>query len=83
MIIGDQQTGLVSGVVIAASGDMGLGVTINGKPAQLAVIDENGHTHALGQRVAREAFNVSVNAYRNFLRGEGHLRTLSPPITTE
>jgi len=79
VIIGDQKTGQVEGVVISANANDGLTVTVNGKPARLAVVDEDGRVHALGEYVAKEAFNVSVNAYRDFLRGNGHLHTHSKP----
>lgn len=79
MLIGDQKTGGVEGVVISASGNEGLRATLNGQPARLALVTDDGEVFA-GDSIAREAFNVSVNAYRDFLRGEGHLRTLSPPL---
>lgn len=83
MLIGDQKTGRVEGVAICASGNDGLSVMVDGVPARLAIISDDGHIYACGQDVAKEAFNVSVNAYRDFLRGKGHLRTLSPPLTTK
>lgn len=79
MLIGDQSTGHVKDVVVSASGNVGLRVTVNGKPAHLAVVNECGHVIAAGDAVAKEVFNVSVNAYRDFLRGNGHLYTHSKP----
>ena len=78
LLLGDQKIGRVPGVEVSAS-HSGIRVTVNGKPAKLAIICEDGHIMAAGDDVAKEAFAVAVNAYRNFLRGEGHLRTLSTP----
>jgi hypothetical protein len=61
----------------------GLTVQANGKPAQLAVIDAEGHVLARGEQVAREAEAVSINAYRNFLEGEMWLVVESHPIPFE
>lgn len=80
MLIGDQKTGNAEGVVISGTANTGLRVTVNGSPARLAVISEDGHIVADGEAVRQEVFAVSVNCYRDFLRGEGHLRTLSPPV---
>lgn len=80
MLIGDQPTGLVDGVVISATANQGLSVTVDGKPARLAVVTEDGK-FVDATEIAKEAFAVSINAYRDFLRGEGHLRTLSKPIS--
>lgn len=73
-MIGDQPTGAVPGVVITAVIHEGLTVLANGKPARLAIIDEAGNILAAGDDVSREAEAVAVNCYRNFLKGQGHLR---------
>jgi hypothetical protein len=81
-MIGTQTTGTVPGVVISAVAHEGLSVTVNGKPARLAVVLEDGTVVAAGREVAREAQAVAVNLHREFLKGNGHLRVLSDPITT-
>lgn len=80
-MIGTQPTGAVPGVVISAVGHEGLSVLVNGRPARLAVITEDGQVIAAGDDVAREAEAVALNNYRNFLKGQGFLRTVSAPIT--
>lgn len=82
-MIGTQPTGNVPGVVISAVAHEGLAVTVNGKPARLAVVAEDGTVIAAGRDVAREAQAVAVNLYREFLKGNGHLRVLSGPISDE
>lgn len=79
-MIGPQPTGKLPGVIISAVAHEGLTVTVNGKPARLAVLAEDGTVIAAGRDVAREAQAVAVNLYREFLKGNGHLRVLSEPI---
>ncbi|HAX22475.1 MAG TPA: hypothetical protein DCY64_19605 [Hydrogenophaga sp.] len=79
-MIGHQPTGAIEGVVISAVAHEGLTVTVNGKPAKLAVVTEDGTVVAAGVDVAREVQAVAVNLYRGFLIGNGHLRVLSPSI---
>ncbi len=58
------------------------GITVTdseGRPAQLAVVDGQGRVVAAGPAVARAAWAASVEAYRNHLRGCGHLRALKNP----
>ncbi|HIE1098294.1 hypothetical protein [Stenotrophomonas maltophilia] len=58
------------------------GITVTddeGRPAQLAVIDNRGNVVAVGPEVARAAWSASVEAYRNHLRGHGHLRAMRRP----
>lgn len=73
-MIGEQPTGAMPEVVISAVSHEGLSVTVNGKPARLAVIDDQGHVIAAGPVVAREAEAVAINSYREFLKGAGYLR---------
>ena len=82
-MIGTQPTGNVPGVVISAVAHEGLTVTVDGKPARLAVVSEDGTIIAAGRDVAYEAQCVAVNLYREFLKGNGHLRVLSAPISDE
>ena len=79
-MIGTQPTGAMPGVVISAVAHEGLSVTVNGQPARLAVVLEDGTVVAAGREVAREAQAVAVNLHREFLKGNGHLRVLSGPI---
>ncbi len=73
-MIGTQPTGAIAGVVISAVVHKGLEVTVNGKPARLAIVTDDGRIVADGRVVAREAQAVAINCYRNVLKGEGHLR---------
>jgi hypothetical protein len=79
-MIGRQPTGAVPGVVISSVITEGLTVRANGKPARLAVIDDEGHVLASGDQVAREAEAVAINAYRALLEGDGRLVFSSKPI---
>lgn len=67
------QHAVVSGVVHE-------GITVqtrDGRRARLAVIDDEGHIIEAGPAVEREVWEVAVQTYRNFWRGQGHLRVLS------
>jgi len=58
------------------------GITVtdgDGMPAQLAVVDHRGRIIAVGPQVAAAAWQASVEAYRNHLKGLGHLRALKRP----
>lgn len=79
-MIGTQMTGRIPGIDISAVVHEGLTVTVNGKPARLAVITDDGHVVATGDDVAFEALAVSINIYQGFLIGKGHLRVHSSPI---
>ena len=79
-MIGEQKTGAIEGVVISAVSHEGLSVTVDGKPARLAVVTDDGQVIAVGPDVAREAAAVAVNNYRGFLKGQGFLRVLSKPL---
>ncbi len=79
-MIGAASTGSFGDVVISAVSHEGLSVTVNGKPAMLAVVSEDGRVIALGAQVAREAEAVAVNSYRRLLQGKGYMRVLSAPI---
>ena len=79
-MIGQQPTGKLQGVVISSVSHEGLRVSVDGKPARLAIVLDDGTIVSAGAAVAREAEAVAVNQYRNVLRGQGHLRVLSAPI---
>jgi hypothetical protein len=79
-MIGTQPVGTINGVVISAVSHEGLSVTVNGKPARLAILTDDGQVIAAGEQVAKEAEAVALNCYRNFLKGQGYLRVNSEPI---
>jgi hypothetical protein len=79
-MIGQQPTGAIGGVIISAVAHEGLSVTVDGKPARLAIVTETGQVIAVGRLVAREAEAVAVNSYRQLLQGQGHLRVVSKPL---
>jgi hypothetical protein len=81
-MIGTQTTGRIAGVIISAVAHEGLSVSIDGKPARLAIIDDAGNIVAAGPDVAREAEAVSINIYREMWQARGHLRVMSKPIQT-
>lgn len=80
-MIGTRPTGTISGVVISAVIHEGLTVTVDGKPAQLAIISDDGRVIAAGAEVAREAEAVAINCYRAMWKAQGHLRVHSQPIS--
>jgi hypothetical protein len=82
-MIGTQPTGAIDGVVISKVAHEGLRVTVDGKPARLAIVDDEGNIISAGKMVAREAAAVAVNSYRQFLQGAGHLRVHSKPLEVE
>lgn len=79
-MIGTQPTGAIEGVVISAVAHEGLCVTVDGKPARLAIVDDAGNIITASPLVAREAEAVALNSYRSFLQGKGHLRVMSKPL---
>lgn len=74
--IGDLQHSVIGAIAYA-----GFTVTTpDGRPATLAVIDQDGNVIESGPSVNIAAWNVAVTAYRNFLKGNGHVRVqVSPP----
>lgn len=82
-MIGTQSTGHVPGATISAVAHEGLTVLVDGQPAALAIVDGKGRIVASGPAVAREARAVSVNCYREFLKGAGHLRVHSISIVKD
>lgn len=79
-MIGLQPTGALGGVVISAVAHEGLSVTVDGKPARLAIVTDDGQVITASPLVAREAESVAVNSYRQMLQGQGHLRVMSKPV---
>lgn len=79
-MIGIKQTGAIPGAVISAVAHEGLTVTVNGRPARLAIVTEDGQIVASGPEVAREAKAVACSSLENLWKGKGWLRELSQPI---
>jgi hypothetical protein len=69
--------------VISAVSHKGPTVTVDGQPAQFAIIADHGVMFAVGQVVAREVEAVVVNAYRDYLIELGLLRRLPVPATLD
>lgn len=74
-MIGTQPTGTIPGAVVSTVSHEGLSVIVNGKPAKLAIVLDDGTIVSAGAAVAREVEAVAINGYRNFLKGHGFLRT--------
>lgn len=79
-MLGEQATGAIEGVYIHAVSHELPQATYKGKPAQLAIITDDGQIIVAGASVARELEAAIVNCYRNTLKGLGHLRVQSKPI---
>lgn len=82
-MIGQQTTGAIEGVVISKVSHERLRVSVNGKPARLAIVLDDGTIVSAGDDVAREAEAVTLNCYRNVLQGKGFLRVMSLPIPAD
>lgn len=82
-MIGEQHTGAITGALISAVAHEGLTVTVDGRPARLAIVTDDGQVFVAGDVVAREAQAVAVNAYRSFLKAQGHLRVWSKPMAAK
>lgn len=79
-MIDDLKVGRLERAIITGVGHAGLSVTTaDGRPATLAVLDEDGRVIESGPHVAREAFAVSVNVHRNVWAGKGWLRVMTEP----
>ncbi|MBC8722101.1 hypothetical protein F6X37_11000 [Paraburkholderia sp. 31.1] len=50
-----------------------------GKPATLAIVDEQGKVLDSGPEVQQEIWDLAILAYRKYLVGEGYLRIHSTP----
>lgn len=79
-MIGIPTTDTLANAIISGVTHEGLTITTkDGRPARLAVIDADGNIIEIGQAVAKEAWNVTLAVYKNFLIGHGHLRIFSSP----
>jgi len=80
MCIGEIKIGTLEHAQLSAVIFEGLQVqTADGRPARLAILDEAGNVIECGDQVAEEAWNVAIASYKNFLRGNGHLRVQTEP----
>jgi len=80
-MIGTIPTGLLASAEISAVIHKGLTVKLpDGRTGRLAIIDDAGQVIDASPAVAREAWNVAIASYKNFLIGQGHLRVYSGPV---
>ena len=76
----DIKIGQLKNDVVEARFYQGLSVTLpDGGKARLAIIDEAGNIIDDSPLVAREAFNVSMQCFKNFMIGHGHMRVSTEP----
>jgi len=82
-MIGIPSTGGLTQATLTAVCFEGLSAeTREGQKATFAIIDENEKVIERGPVVARDAWNVMLACYKNFLVGQGHLRVFSGPPST-
>ncbi|MCD5993672.1 hypothetical protein KDX38_08560 [Pseudomonas sp. CDFA 602] len=79
-MIGIPETGTLENGRIAANVTSGYKfTTADGRPARLAIIDDQGNVVESGEAVAREAWNVCIAVIKNFKIGQGHIVVHSAP----
>ncbi|MFD1691584.1 hypothetical protein ACFSHR_08595 [Azotobacter chroococcum] len=79
-MIGIPETGTLEHGCISANVTSGYQLaTADGRPARLAIIDEQGNVVEAGDAVAREAWNVCIAVIKNFKIGMGHIVVHSEP----
>ena len=79
-MIGIPETGTLENGRIAANVTIGYKfTTADGRPARLAIIDDQGNVVESGEAVAREAWNVCIAVIKNFKIGQGHIIVHSAP----
>jgi hypothetical protein len=77
-MIGIPKTEALKSSIISGVCHEGLTIkTRDGQQAFLAIVDSSGNIIESGPLIAREAWNVTLAVYKNFLRGKGHLRIFS------
>lgn len=80
-MIGTLPTGTLMTAEISAVIHRGLTVKLaDGRSGKLAILDDMGNVIDTTPGVAREAWNVAIECYKNFLVGQGHLRVRSGPL---
>ena len=79
-MIGIPETGTLQHGCISANVTSGYQFsTADGRPARLAIVDDQGNVIEQGDAVAREAWNVCIAVQKNFWIGQGHLVVHSAP----
>ncbi|MFL1551682.1 hypothetical protein ACI77I_21745 [Pseudomonas sp. D47] len=79
-MIGIPKTGTLEKGRISANVTSGYQfTTVDGRPARLAIIDDQGNVVESGDAVAREAWNVCIAVVKNFKIGQGHIVVHSAP----
>ncbi len=79
-MIGIPKTGTLENGRISANVTSGYQITTaDGRPARLAIIDDQGNVVESGDAVAREAWNVCIAVIKNFKIGQGHIVVHSSP----
>lgn len=79
-MIGIPETGTLENGRIAANVTSGYKITTaDGRPARLAIIDDEGNVVDSGDAVARETWNVCIAVIKNFKIGQGHIVVHSAP----
>lgn len=66
----------MSALQIQATAHGGMQITVDGRECELAVVTPEGLLLLSGEQVAEAVETAAVGAYKNLLRGEGHLRTV-------
>ena len=57
--------------------------TPNGKPATLAIVDQDGNVVEAGPDVSLAAWKISILSYRMFLTGRAYIRVKTVPPDRE
>ncbi len=79
-MIGIPETGTLENGCISANVTTGYRfTTADGRPARLAIIDDEGNVVEAGDTVAKEAWNVCIAVIKNFKIGQGHIVVHSAP----
>lgn len=79
-MLGNFETDCLQNVIMSGKVSEGLKVaTSDGRPAHLAVVDEDGKVIEAGNAVANTAWAVAMKTFENFWQGNGHLRVFSQP----
>lgn len=79
-MIGIPETGTLQHGCISANVNSGYQLTTaDGRPARLAIIDDQGNVVEAGDTVAKEAWNVCIAVIKNFKIGMGHIVVHSAP----
>lgn len=83
-MIGIPKTGTLEHGHISANVSSGYKFTTSdGRPARLAIVDDDGNVVEVGDSVAKEAWNVCVAVIKNFKIGQGHIVVHSSPPGAE